>query len=79
MDQIQDQKQEPEIKIDFTTDTYDSGVHLNLNGARKLSKYFGQILKKKYHLADYRKNDIINKEYEKKIERYYREVNEKSN
>lgn len=68
-----------EIKIDYITDTYDSGVHLNLNGARKLSKYFGQILKEKYHLADYRKNDIISKEYEKKIERYYREVNEKSN
>ena len=27
-----------------TTDTYDQGGHLNLSGAEKLSKYFGNIL-----------------------------------
>ena len=33
-----------EIGIDFMTDTYDQGGHLNLSGAEKLSRYFGQIL-----------------------------------
>ena len=33
-----------EIGIDFMTDTYDKGGHLNLSGAEKLSRYFGQIL-----------------------------------
>lgn len=33
-----------EIGVDFTTDTYDSGLHLNLYGAEKLSRWFGQWL-----------------------------------
>ncbi len=33
-----------EIGIDFMTDTYDKGGHLNLSGAEKLSRYFGKIL-----------------------------------
>lgn len=34
-----------EIGLDFSTDTYDQGLHLNLSGAEKLSDYFGQILR----------------------------------
>ena len=33
-----------EIGIDYMTDTYDQGAHLNLSGAEKLSRYFGKIL-----------------------------------
>ena len=33
-----------DIGIDYNTDTYDQGGHLNLSGAEKLSTYFGQIL-----------------------------------
>lgn len=33
-----------EIGLDYTTDTYDQGGHLNLSGAEKLSVYFGKIL-----------------------------------
>jgi hypothetical protein len=33
-----------EIGLDYMTDTYDQGAHLNLSGAEKLSKYFGGIL-----------------------------------
>ena len=33
-----------DIGLDFMTDTYDQGGHLNLSGAEKLSRYFGQIL-----------------------------------
>ena len=34
-----------DIGLDFSTDTYDQGLHLNLSGAEKLSDYFGQILR----------------------------------
>ena len=34
-----------EIGLDWQTDTYDAGLHLNLRGAEKLSRYFGQTLR----------------------------------
>ena len=55
-----------EIGIDFSKDTYDGGLHLNLDGATKLSNYFAPILKEKYNLTDY-KND---KEYEELLKQY---------
>lgn len=33
-----------ETKVDFATDTYDGGLHMNLSGAKKLSHYIGPIL-----------------------------------
>lgn len=33
-----------EIGIDYAADTYDSGLHLNLYGAEKLSRWFGEWL-----------------------------------
>ena len=67
-----------EIGIDFQYDTYDGGVHLNLDGATKFSKYFAHLIKNKYNLKDHRDDEIIKKEYSKKIERYYEVVNEKN-
>ena len=43
-----------EIGIDFETDTYDGGLHLNVYGAEKLAAYFGEILQAEYHLPDRR-------------------------
>lgn len=59
-----------EIGIDYNTDTYDGGLHLNLAGATKLSKYFSKILKEKYELTDYREDKEISKIYNEKLERY---------
>ena len=39
-----------EIGIDYSQDTYDGGLHLNLNGSIKNSKYFGKILKENVDL-----------------------------
>lgn len=36
---------EEEIGLDWTTDTYDEGLHLNLTGAEKLTRWFGQYLR----------------------------------
>ncbi len=64
-----------DINLDFQYDTYDGGNHLNLRGAEKLTNYFGQILKEKYSLTDYRNNTKINEDYQRKIERYNNEKN----
>ncbi len=62
-----------EIGIDYATDTYDGGEHLNLAGATKLSKYFAPILKEKYNLTDYRNNDKIKEIYDEKLNEYKKE------
>jgi len=41
-----------QIGIDWSTDTYDGGLHLNLAGADKLSDYFGQILVEDFNVPD---------------------------
>ena len=55
-----------EIGIDYSADTYDGGLHLNLNGATKLSKFFAKLLKENYNLTDYRGDSL----YEQKLEDY---------
>lgn len=40
-----------EIGLDYTTDTYDQGFHLNLSGAEKLASYFGKILAEELELT----------------------------
>ncbi len=60
-----------EIGIDYSLDTYDGGLHLNLTGATKLSAYFSKILKEKYNLTDYTGDEIYDQklaEYKKNIE-----------
>lgn len=53
-----------EIGIDYNKDTYDGGLHLNLTGATKLSKYFAKILKENYNLTDYTGDELYNKKLE---------------
>ena len=42
------------INIDWKKDTGDGGNHLNINGARKVSKYLGQYLVDNFQLKDHR-------------------------
>ncbi len=62
------------IGIDYSQDTYDGGLHLNLSGATKLSTYFSHILKEKYQLKDGRKDDKIKEIYDKKLKLYREEI-----
>ncbi len=48
-----------EAGLDFTTDTYDGGLHLNLAGAEKLSHYFGQILQEEFGLESRRGDSTL--------------------
>lgn len=60
-----------EIGIDMQTDTYDAGLHLNIYGAEKLSRYFGEILSSDYGLEDHRNDADIAADWDEKCERYY--------
>ncbi|MCM1541251.1 MAG: SGNH/GDSL hydrolase family protein [Blautia sp.] len=59
-----------EIGLDFSEDTYDGGYHLNLSGAVKLSRYFGNILTEEHGVADRRQDPKIASTYDEKLQRY---------
>ncbi len=60
-----------DIGIDYNTDTYDGGLHLNLEGAEKFTDYFGRILSDTYALPDHSKDIEIQKIWDEKMEFYY--------
>ncbi|MDF2539731.1 MAG: putative rane protein [Herbinix sp.] len=60
-----------EIGIDFNTDTYDAGLHLNLSGAEKMSNYFGKILSEEFKVPDRRNELDTSMVWEKKADYYY--------
>lgn len=59
-----------EAGIDFSTDTYDAGLHLNVYGAEKLSRYFGNILKEQFSLESRKEDEVLKSVWEKKSEKY---------
>lgn len=69
-------EQTDEIGLDFAADTYDGGYHLNLSGANKLSRYFGEILMEEHGLSDQRQNPNIAAAYDKKLQEYDRIIAE---
>ena len=64
-----------QIGLDFQTDTYDAGLHLNLSGAVKLSNYFGKILSEDHAIADHRNNPALAPIYEEKLKQYDNAIN----
>ena len=60
-----------EIGIDYTTDTYDEGLHMNLSGAEKCADYLGQYLTEHYELKDMREDTVTSEEWQKKAAFYY--------
>ena len=67
-----------EIGIDWATDTYDVGVHLNVYGAEKLTAYFGEILTRDHGLADRRDDASLAAVWEEKLIAYQNERNSTS-
>lgn len=59
-----------EIGINYDTDTYDEGLHMNLSGAEKCADYLGEYLSKTYHLMDLRDDYVISADWEKKVQLY---------
>lgn len=59
-----------EIGIDWSTDTYDGGVHLNVFGAEKMTNYFGKLLVKQYGLESLKNDPDTAKVWDKKLSEY---------
>lgn len=59
-----------EIGIDYTTDTYDAGLHLNLSGAEKVTRVLGQYLVGECQVPDRRDEEKLVESWEKKMEFY---------
>lgn len=55
------------IGIDWQTDTYDAGVHLNVYGAEKMTRYFGQLLVERHGYVPKNEYDPV---WEEKVARY---------
>lgn len=64
-----------EIGIDWSTDTYDAGAHLNVYGAEKTTEYFGKILFEELELEDRRSDGRLSGMWDERIKKYYEERN----
>ena len=64
-----------EMGIDWSTDTYDAGAHLNVYGAEKLTSYFGRLLIERHGLQDGRENGALAAVWQGKLAAYYNERN----
>ncbi|NLB78748.1 MAG: SGNH/GDSL hydrolase family protein [Clostridiaceae bacterium] len=61
-----------EIGLDFNTDTYDAGLHLNLSGAEKSAVFLGNILKTEFNLIDKRQDENLKTLWKEKADVYYK-------
>ena len=59
-----------EIGIDYSKDTFDGGLHLNLSEAEKFTRYFGRILSTEISLPDHRKEEKYVRLWNKKVAAY---------
>ena len=59
-----------EIGIDWSQDTYDAGLHLNVYGAEKLASYFGKILAEECGVADHRGDAQLSQVWAEKVKIY---------
>ncbi len=59
-----------QIGLDWQTDTYDGGLHLNVFGAEKASIWFGRILKDQCDLPDHRYDAALCQVWEQKCVNY---------
>lgn len=63
-----------QIGLDFWVDTYDAGLHLNLTGATKMSRYFADILAQAHDIPDHRDDPEVSAAYNAKLAMYDAEV-----
>ncbi len=64
-----------EIGLDMTVDTYDAGAHLNVYGAEKLTRYFGQILAKDHAIPDRRGEGDTAAVWQERVKAYHARKN----
>ena len=59
-----------EIGIDWNTDTYDAGLHLNVHGAEKAARWLGRILSEDFQVPDRREEAEISRLWAEKVKNY---------
>lgn len=59
-----------ETGLDFSQDTYDGGLHLNLSGAEKITAYLGERLTEECGLQDRRGEEELSEAWKAKIAAY---------
>lgn len=62
-----------EIGIDYQTDTFDYGQHLNVDGAEKTAVYLGALLQEEFSLPDHRNDAEVSAEWNELAANYYSE------
>lgn len=62
------------IGIDYSTDTYDVGLHMNLSGAEKLSDYIGNLLSDYWKVPNRKDEKLLSEIWNKKIELYEEDI-----
>lgn len=62
-----------EIGIDWSQDTYDAGLHLNVSGAEKAARFLGGILSEEFGLPDRRSDEALRALWEEKRAAYHAE------
>lgn len=65
-----------EIGLDYSRDTYDAGLHLNLYGATKLTDYFGAWLVEEYRLSNRRDEEELSQIWGEKLQLFYEQKEE---
>jgi len=65
-----------QVNIDYETDTYDGGLHMNLSGADKLSEYIGNLLVTEYGIKDHRQEEKFSSVYNDKYN-YFTKMKQK--
>lgn len=65
-----------EIGIDWSQDTYDYGMHLNVFGAEKMTHFFGKILSEKHNLASLKGSVDVSTVWDQKYQSYISQKNE---
>ena len=63
-----------EIGIDYSTDTYDAGMHMNLYGAEKMSDYLGEKLVEVHGVTVRNTDQTYIDIWEPKMEEYYKGI-----
>ena len=66
-----------ETGLDFKTDTYNAGLHLNLDGATKITHYLGEFLLNETTLTDRRAETDLAIRWKQKLVEYNQEIEQK--
>lgn len=68
-----------ELGLDWSHDTYDAGLHLNVYGAEKFTLYLGKLLQEEHGAADHRGDAETDALWEQRIHDYQNEKKQGEN